>query len=395
VAPENKLYGSPLTKRNTSVLKRFPVAAAAAITLCAALLRFGYTWRLGFPPAVGPALASAAVTAAVALVAYRLAGRAGAITAAFIWAVLPVSIISSVFFPNLTYAAFAGAFSLVYFGEGSGLNGRTSHLLWAGALAGVAAAFDATALALAAFYLAVSVYRAARGAGRRAAAFAWLPAFAGVLVAAATVEYVRTGEILGHVRTALNASPSVYGNATLLLKRVAADAAAMLFWDPLGFGIAAVAALAGAGCLYGKETPGGSFYAGLFVFTLALFNFAPTSSIDYAPMPLEPPLWLGAAVPAAILAGAAAGKLLSGDSGPLNKWAGSLAAASILAVLFINGNKYLAVVSLCLLTALVGLTLLLAGVNQRRAAGPRAMIPRLAGAAVILIFLFYGVILYL
>ena len=323
-----------------------------------------------------------------------MAGPLAGGAAAFVWAVLPASIVAAVFHPPVTYAAGAAAFSLYLFAEGEGRGGRVSDLLWAGALAGVAAAFSAAALALVAFYFLFSIYKAFRKNGAGARAFAWLAGFAPVVAAAATLEYLRAGQLFAHLRGTPATPPQFYPETTLLIKRLVAGAAAMLCWDPLGFGFAVVVALA-AGIYFIKRRSGAAlFYAGLLVFALAAFNFTPTSLRGYAPTALEPTRWLLAALPAAVLAGAVVGELWRpGGRDALRPWTGALGAAAVLATLFINGNMHFAPLSLLILALAVIITIALAGIGRRLEPAP--LLHRAAAALIILISLYPVVILYL
>lgn len=358
-------------------------------------MRVAYAWRLGVPVPWVSAASSAVTTFALAALGLRLSGPLAGGAAAFVWAVLPVSVVAAVFHPPITYAAGAAAFSLYLFGEGEGRGGRVAELLWAGALAGAAAALSSGALALAAFYFLFSLYQAFLKKGAGARAFAWLGGFAPMVAAAATLEYLRAGKLFAHLGNTLATPSQTYPEPALLIKRLVAGAAAMLFWDPLGFGFAVAVALA-AGIYFIRERSGAAlFYAGLLVFTLAAFNFTPTSLRGYAPTALEPTRWLLAALPAAVLAGAVAGELW-GPAGlnALRRWTGALGVAAVLATLFINGNMPFAPLSLLTLALTVVITIALAGTARRR---PETAPPlrRTAAALIILISLYPVVILYL
>ncbi len=331
----------------------------------------------------------------MAALGLRLAGPLAGAAAAFVWAVLPVSVVAAVFHPPITYAAGAAAFSLYLFAEGEGRGGRVAELLWAGALAGAAAALSLGALALVAFYFLFSLYRALRRNGAGARAFAWLGGFAPMVAAAATLEYLRAGKLFAHLGNTLATPSQAYPEPALLIKRLVAGAAAMLFWDPLGFGFAVVVALA-AGIYFTRERSGSAlFYAGLLVFSLAAFNFTPTSLRGYAPGALDPTGWLWAALPAAVLTGAVAGELWRpAGRDALRRWTGALGVAAVLATLFINGNMYFAPLSLLALASAVVVTIALAGAGRRR---PEAasLLSRVAAVLIILISLYPIVILYL
>jgi hypothetical protein len=370
-------------------------AAAWAVAVLALALRLAYAWRLGAPVPWPSVLSSAVTTFALAALGLRSAGPLAGGAAAFVWAVLPVSVVAAVFHPPITYAVSAAAFSLYLFAEGEGRGGRVTDLLWAGALAGVAAAFSIAALSLVAFYFLFSIYRAFRKNRAGARAFAWLGGFAPVLAAAATLEYLRTGLLFAHLRGTPTPTPPFYPETALLIKRLVAGAAAMLCWDPLGFGFAVVVGLA-AGFYFIKRSRGAAlYYAGLLVFTLAAFNFTPTSLRGYAPMALEPTGWLLAALPAAVLAGAVAGELWGpGGQNALRPWTGALGAAAVPATLFINGHMRFAPLSLLILALAVIITIALAGISRRRRE-PAPLLHRGAAALIILISLYPVVILYL
>jgi hypothetical protein len=307
--------------------------------------------------------------------------------------VLPAAIVATVFRPAVTYAACAGALSLYFFGEGA--RRRRTDLLRAGAFAGAAAAFCSSAVVLAAFYFLYSIYKTFRKAGLGAQAFAWLGGFVPVIAAAAGLEYLHAGVPLAHLRETLAAPAHVYAGTSLLIKRLAADAAAMLCWDPLGFGFALVVALAASAYLLRERRAGALFYGGLLVFALAAFNFVTTSLEGYTPMALEPTRWLLASLPAAVLAGGAFGKLWSREGeAALSGWAGALATSAVLATLFINGNMPLAPLSLLTLVLAVIITITLAGL-ARRAPQTERLPARAAGAVIILISVYPLVILYL
>jgi hypothetical protein len=376
------------------VNKNYRLVASAALVFLAVAVRLAYAWRLGVPPRADFLLAGAACVLLVGAVAARVAGPWAAAAASFIWAVLPAAVVANTFFPRETYAALAAAASLYFFLKSSE-DEKLSSRLAAGLFAGVAVAFSVAYLALAAFYLLWSAARAPRKNGPGARAFLWLGGFAAVLVAAAALEYLRVGVPFAHVRAALAAAPDVYPETKMLVKRLGADAAAMLFWDPLGFGFAGVAGLAAAAYYLGARNGAAHSLAALFVLALAALNFAPTSLRGYAPLPLEPTTWLPAALPAAVLAGAAAGELWSSGGAAPGRWAGSLGAAAVLAILFINGNKPFALVSLGVLASAAVATLALAGLARRGGERVRRRCARAAGAITILIFIEAVVILYL
>ena len=390
------MYASKLETKTSRPPEKFPVAAAAAITFLALILRLGYAWRLGVSPPAGPVIASAAATWALAAVAARLGGRRAGAAAAFIWATLPAAVVASIFHAEVTYAACAGAFSLYFFGERVNHPRRASDALWAGALVAVAAAFNPSALALVGYYLLYSLIGALRKNGVGARAFTWLGGLVPVAAAAAGLEYLRAGELFAQIRETLATPALFHPEAAPLIKRLVPDAAAMLFWDPLGFGFAVVVALAAAAHLLKEPRAGAFFYGGLLVFTVAAFNFMTTSSRGYAPTTLEPTAWLTAALPAAALGGAAVAELWeSGVQRSLGRWAGALAAAAVLATLFVNGNMPFAPLSLLILTLAVIITITLTGLaRRRREASPRRF-ARGAAAIIILISLYPVVILYL
>ena len=388
-------YAFNLETKTSNPPEKFPLAAAAAITFFAIILRLAYAWRLGVPPPWASIIASAGTVAALAAVAARVAGPSAGAAAAFLWAILPAAVVASVFRPAVTYAACAGALSLYFFGEGAPRRRYGTGLFWAGAFAGAAAALCSSAVALAAFYLLYSIYKTFRKAGPGPRAFAWLGGFVPVVAAAAGLEYLRAGEPLAHLREALAAPALVYAETNLLIKRLAADAAAMLCWDPLGFGFAFVVALAASAYLLKERRAGALFYGGLLVFALAAFNFTTTSLENYAPMELEPTRWLLASLPAAVLAGGAFGELWSRKGGAaLSGWAGALATSAVLATLFINGNMPFAPLSLLTLALAVIITITFAGLS-RRAPQTERLFARAAGAVIILISVYAIVILYL
>ena len=375
--------------------KNYHLAASAALVSLAVAVRLAYAWRLGVPPHAELVIAGAACVPLVGAVAARVAGPWAAAAASFIWAVLPAAVVANTFFPRETFAALAAAASLYYFLKSDEVEKPSLHPAAAGLFAGIAAAFSVAYLALAAFYLLWSVARALRKNGPGARAFLWLGGFAVVFVAAAALEYLRVGVPFAHLRAALAAAPDVYPETKLVVKRLGADAAAMLFWDPLGLGFAVVIALAAAGYFVGFRNRAAHSLAALLVLALAALNFATTSFRAYAPMPLEPTKWLPAALPAAVLAGAAAGELWSSGSATPGRWAGSLGAAAVLAILFVNGNMPCAPVSLGVLGLAAVATLTLAGLARRGGERARRRCARAAGAIIILIFILPVVILYL
>jgi hypothetical protein len=368
--------------------------AASTVTAVALALRVAYAWRLGAPIPWPSVVTSAAAAFALAALGRRLAGPFAGVIAALLWAVLPASIVAAVFYPSMTYAAGAAAFSLYLFAEGEGRGGRVSALLGAGALAAVAPAFSVTALAPVAFYLLFSLYKAFRKNGAGARTLAWLGGFVPVVAAASALEYVRTGVLFAHLRGTPTPT-QFYPEMPQLIKRLIAAAIAMLCWDMMGFGFTVVVALA-AGVYFIKERSGAAlFYAGLLAFTLAAFNFAPTSLHGYVPMALEPTRWLLAALPAVLLAGAAVGDLWRpGERDALRTWTGALGGTAVLATLFMNGNMYLAPLSLLILALAVFITIGLAGVSGR-SRRPTRLLVRAAAVLVILISLYPVVILYL
>ncbi len=358
-------------------------------------MRLAYAWRLGVSAPWASVIASAFTAAALAAVAARTYGPSAGAAAAFLWAVLPAAVVASVFRPAVTYAACAGALSLYFFGEGAPRRRYRIDLFRAGAFAAAAAAFCSSAVALAAFYFLYSIYKTLRKAGPKARAFAWLGGFVPVIAAAAGLEYLRAGVPLARLRETLAAPAHVYAETNLLVKRLAADGAAMLCWDPLGFGFSFVVALAASAYLLKERRAGTLFYGGLLVFALAAFNFITTSLEGYAPMPLEATRWLLASLPAAVLAGGAFGELWSrGGGAALSGWAGALATSAVLATLFIDGNMPFAPLSLLTLALAVIITGTLAGLG-RRAPQTERLLARAAGAVIILISVYPLVILYL
>jgi hypothetical protein len=374
------------------VQKNYHLAASAALVFLAVALRLGYAWRVGVSPRADLLIAGAASVLAVGAVAARLGGPGAAAAASLIWAALPAAVVANTFFPRETYAALAGVASLYYFLKFRE-DQKPSSGSAAGLLAGVAVAFSFSYLTLAAFYLFWAVARAPRKNGPGVRAFLWLGGFAVVLAVAAVLEYLRVGEPFAHLRAALAATPDAYFDAKLLVKRLGADAAAMLFWDPLGFGFVGVVALAAAVYYFGARGGAGRFLAAFLVFALAALNFSTTTFRGYAPMPLEPTKWLAASLPAAALAGAAAGGMWSADGG-LGRWAGSLGAAAVLAILFVNGNMPYATANLAVLGLASLGTLALAGLARRGGERERRRCARAAAAITILISILAIVILY-
>ncbi|UCH78508.1 MAG: hypothetical protein JSU81_00750, partial [Candidatus Coatesbacteria bacterium] len=259
--------------------------------------------------------------------------------------------------------------------------------------AGVAAAFSPAALPVAAFFLLYSFASLRRERGGRT--FAWLGGFAVVIGAAAALEYVAVGVPFAHLRDILTRPGSPPPETHLLLRRLGADAAAMLFWEVLGFGSAIVLGLAGAFYFLAARSRTGLFYGGLLILTLALYNFLPSSLRGYAPMPLEATLWLPAALPAVVLGGAALASVWRGEKSSVGRWAAALGGAAILATLFVNGHRYLAPVSLAILLGATLTTVVCAGA-ARRLASERARqgAARIAAGVAILTFILPVLILY-
>jgi hypothetical protein len=376
--------------------KNFRLAASAALVFLAVAARLAYAWRLGVAPQAELVVAGAACAWVVGAVASRLGGAWAAAAASFLWAILPAAVVANTFFPRETYAALAGAASLYYFLEPRAAEKRKPFpQVAAGLLAGVAAAFSTPYLALAAFYLLWSITRAFGEDGVGARAFLWLGGLGALVAVAVGLEYLRAGEPFAHLRDVLAAAPAAYPETKLLIKRLGADAAAMLFWDALGFGFVGVAGLAAAAYYLGARNRAAHTLAAFLVLALAAYNFAPTSLGRYAPMALEPTRWLAAAVAATALAGAAAAELLSGEAGALRRWAGALGGAAVLATLFVNGNKPFAPAGLVVLWVAVAATLGLAGAARRAGEGAGRRAARLAGAGAILIIALPAIILYL
>jgi hypothetical protein len=294
----------------------------------------------------------------------------------------------------MSYASGAAAFALYFFGAGRDPAPQTAELLTAGAFAGVAAAFSPAALPVAAFFLLYSFASLRRGRGGRT--FAWLAGFAVVIGAAAALEYAAVGVPFAHLRDLLTRQVHPALETHLLLRRLGADAAAMLFWEVLGFGPAVVVGLAGTFYFLAARARAGAFYGGLLILTLALYNFLPSSLRGYAPMPLEATLWLPAALPAVVLGGAAVASVWRGKGeATLGRWAAALGGATILATLFVNGHRYLAPVSLAVLLGAALTTLACAGAARRLASGrARQWAHRIAASAAILTFILPVLILY-
>ena len=360
------------------------IAALAAMTVLALGLRAAYGWRLGIAPHAWSIVASALVTPVVAALAARKAGAAAGLTAGAAWTFLPAGVVAGVCYPQDTYAACAGALALLAW---SGAGGRRNAATWfaaAGALAGAAVAFRLAALALPAYFLGETAYRLASRERPPGSRFFWLPGFAVFLIAAAALEVVHTRSPWGHVANVFAAGAEFYPNATSVIKRVFADAAAMLFWDPLGFGALVTFALAGVGITIAGRRGDLRPYAFLLVGMLLAFSFVTPHWRPYAPAILEPRRWLLAAIPAAVLAGGAVGPLWRAEGSPatLRFWAGSFGLSYVLAVLFVNGNMPFAVVSFAALSVAAVAALALAALTTRRP-GAAALSARLAAVTVI------------
>jgi len=374
------------------VQKNLYLAASAALVFLAVLVRLAYAWRLGVSPRADLLLAGAACVWVVGAVGYRAGGPWAAAAASLVWAALPAAVVANTFSPAETYAALAGAASLYFFLKFRA-DGKTPDALAAGLCAGVAVAFSFAYLALAAFYLLWSITATWRKDGPGARALLWLGGFIVIIAAAAVLEYVRVGEPFAHLRGVLAAAPAPYAETKWLIKRLGTGAAAMLFWDPLGFGLTTVVGLAAAAYYVGTRDAAGRPLGALFVLTLVALNFAPTSPAGYVPMTLEPTKWLVAALPAAVLAGAAAGELWTSGNAP-GRWAGSFGLAAILAVLFVSGNKLFAPVNLGILGLAALATLALAGAARRGGEDARRRCGRAAAAIIILISIWPVLILY-
>jgi hypothetical protein len=156
--------------------------------------------------------------------------------------------------------------------------------------------------------------------------------------------------------------------AKTLLRRLFADAAAMLFWNPYGFGSLIALGLAGALFLVRARRPGGGFYGGLLILSLLVFNFTTTSWGGYVPLSLDPRIWYLAALPAAILFGLSFGTLLNATGGEelLGPWAAALSLAFLAAALWVNANVPRALIAAAAGGVAVVLTLLFAGLARRR-----------------------------
>jgi len=372
--------------------KRTYVAALAALLLLALALRLGYAWRLGVPPDVGAAVAGVVAVLGVSFAARQWGGDGAGLAAGFFYAVVPAAVVAATWFPTDTYAAAAAAWALYFYARGRlAATPARGSFLWAGALAGIAAALRTPFLALALYFLVDTGVSLARGRGGRGAL--WLAAFSAVLVAAAGLEIVRTGKPFATLRAAA-AAPPLYAGTKYLVRRLFGDAAAMLFWDGLGFGPLVVLALAGAAWTVARREVGGGFYAGLLACVIVVYNFAPASWRAYAPVRLEPARWLLVGLAGAVVAGNAAGRLATAAVPSLGAWAAAAAGAYIVAALWATGNTAGGVVGFFLATGLVLATLALAGFARRKPATLDAR-ARLAAALMIVVSLYPLVMLYL
>jgi hypothetical protein len=373
--------------------KRTYVAALAALLLLALGLRLGYAWRLGVSPDAGAAVAGVVAVLGVSFAARRWAGDGAGLAAAFFYAVVPAAVVAATRFPADTYAAAAAAWALYFYARGRDAAAPArGSFLWAGALAGIAAALRTPFLALALYFLVDTGVSLARGRGGRRAL--WLAAFLAVLAAAAGLEIVRTGEPFATLRAAA-AAPPLYAGTKYLVRRLFGDAAAMLFWDGLGFGPLVILALAGAAWAVARREAGGGFYAGLLACVIVVYNFAPASWRAYAPMRLEPAWWLLVGLAGAIIAGNAAGRLATAAAAAsLGTWAAAAGGAYIVAALWTTGNTAGGVVGFFLATGLVLATLALAGFARRKPAA-RDAYARLAATLMIGVSLYPLVMLYI
>ncbi len=365
--------------------------AAAALILLALALRLAYAWRCGVAPAAAPIAAALVTVALTAALAWRLAGPAAAAAAAFFAAALPAHVVASVWYPDDVYATAAVACSLYFYIPRGGRPGRVADAAWAGVFLAVAAAFRLGALALGGFYLLDGVTALAWGKGR-ASRWAWLAGFAVVGAAAAALEYYRSGVWFASLRAILTTPPPLYPEPKFIVRRLFADASAMAFWDPLGFGALIMLGAAAAAFLWRR--PGARFHAFLGLTLITVFNFASATPNAYAPARLEPRRWLAALVPAAVLAGGAWGELWTAENGATpGRWAAALGLAFIAGALWTSGNMPAAPVNFLLTAALAAAAVALAGWARRRPG--RAPVAARATAGFILgLTLFHVSILY-
>ena len=356
------------------------------MTVLALGLRVAYGWRLGVAPPALSIVASALVTPIVAALAARKAGAAAGLIAGAAWTFLPAAVVAGVCYPRDTYAACAAALALLAWGEAVGRRNAGAWFAAAGALAGAAVAFRLAALALPAYFLGETAYRLATRERPTGSRLLWVPGFAAFLAAAGVLEAIRAGSPWGQVANVLAAGAAYYPNTTSVVKRVFADAAAMLFWDPLGFGALVTFALVGVGITIAGRRGDLRPYAFLLVGMLLAFNFVTPHWRPYAPAMLEPRRWLLAAVPAAVLAGGVVGPLWRPEGSPatLRLWAGGFGLSYVLAVLFVNGNMPFAALSFAAMSVAAVAALALAALTARRP-GAAGLSARLTALTAILL----------
>ncbi len=378
-------------------LGTIPVAAVAALAVLAAALRVAYAYRVGVAPPALALAASVVTVVTVGALASRAAGPLAGAMASLFLAALPAAVVASVSSsPRNTYALCAAAFSLLFYREGTGRAVGVADPLVAGAFAGAAVALSASALVLPGYYTLAGLYRVLRREHRGWASFSWLAGFAAFLAAAVVMVYARSGNFGAGSSHPLSAAAPLYPDTKSLLKRLIADAAAMLFWDARAFGATVVLALGATVLFLRRQRTRLLFYGGLLLFTLAAFNFFPTSWGRYTPMALEPGRWLFLALPVAVLGGGVVAELWSRAArASFERWAGALGGTFIAAALFINGNAPFALTKVFILTAAVLATFALAGV-ARRGRGPTGRrCARAAAALIVFVSLSPIIILYL
>jgi len=345
------------------------IAAYAAVLLLALALRWYYASRWGVPPD-GPGLAAGLlVVLFTGLAAGRLGGALAGVAAAAALAVSPLAISASLWGTNDTYAAAAAAISLYFYKLNPLVTSRRrGNYLWAGVFATAAALWRFPFVVLPLYYALDNVRAlATRDRLARRRVYWWLGLLMLIALAAGLERWI-TGDIFAAFRTATIAPHPGYLTTKALLQRLGADAAAMLFWNPYGFGATITLGLAGAFFLTSGRRPGGSFYGGILVFSLALYNFAPTSWDGYTPLALEGAKWHLTAVPAAMLFGLSFECLYTGGADPklLGSWGAALSLAFLAAALWINVTMPRALLTAAAAAAAVVLTLILAGFARRR-----------------------------